>query len=76
MPTSYSACPVKKVILDENVPHALKQALAGHSVTTVQDQGWVAIIELPFNARRKVLPLAREILQAVDSAQINDYIQI
>lgn len=28
-----------KVILDENLPKPLKQALSGHSVTTVQEQG-------------------------------------
>jgi hypothetical protein len=103
---------VKKIILDENVPRALKQALAGHIVTTVQEQGWtgiengellallddkfdvfitadknlryqqnlaqrrIAIVELPFNARRKVLPLGQEILKAVESARLNDYIQI
>ncbi len=32
-----------KVIFDENVPLPLQQFLAGHSVTTVQQEGWAGI---------------------------------
>ncbi len=31
---------MKKIILDENIPHALKQMLTGHVVTSVQEEGW------------------------------------
>lgn len=36
----------------------------------------IAIIELPFNARRRVMPLLDKILLAVEQAQSNDYLQI
>ena len=29
-----------KILFDENVPHPLKQFLAGHEVSTVQSCGW------------------------------------
>ncbi|MFT4113639.1 hypothetical protein [Silvibacterium sp.] len=32
-----------KVILDEGVPKQLASNLPGHSVTTVQDQGWASV---------------------------------
>jgi hypothetical protein len=32
-----------KVIFDENVPLPLQQFLAGHAVTTVQQEGWAGI---------------------------------
>jgi hypothetical protein len=32
-----------KVIFDENVPLPLQQFLAGHTVTTVQQEGWAGI---------------------------------
>lgn len=32
-----------KVIFDENVPLPLQQFLAGHTVTTVQREGWAGI---------------------------------
>ena len=103
---------MKTIILDENVPQALKQMLWGHRVTTVQEKGWggiqngellafldgyfdvfitadknlryqqnlsqrkIAIIELPFNSRRQVMPLAQKILRAVEKVKNNDYIGI
>ena len=109
---SFSTLPVKRIILDENIPHALKSALVGHFVTSVQEQGWggiqngqlmallegrfdvfitadknlryqqnlasrkIAIIEMPFNSRRRLLPLAGKILEAVVSAKNNSYIVI
>lgn len=100
---------MKRIILDENIPQALRSSLAAHSVTTVQKEGWggikngelmrlidgrfdvfitsdknlryqqnllerqIAIIELPFNARRLVMPLAEKILAAVGAIQPNGY---
>jgi predicted nuclease of predicted toxin-antitoxin system len=32
-----------RVLLDENLPHALKRLLPGHTVGTVQEQGWAGI---------------------------------
>ncbi len=32
-----------RVLLDENLPRALKQMLPGHAVSTVQEQGWSGI---------------------------------
>jgi hypothetical protein len=32
-----------QIILDENLPHALKRVIPGHNVTTVQGQGWSGI---------------------------------
>jgi predicted nuclease of predicted toxin-antitoxin system len=32
-----------RVLLDENLPHALKRMLPGHTVGTVQEQGWAGI---------------------------------
>ena len=40
---SFYTLPVKKVILDENVPRPLRNLLAGHAVTTVQKEGWAGI---------------------------------
>ena len=100
---------MKKIILDENIPHALRKTLSVHAVTTVQREGWggikngelmqridgrfdvfitadknlryqqnlvnrkIAIIELPFNARRLVMPLAGKILEAIETIQPNGY---
>ena len=36
----------------------------------------IAIIELPFNSRRLVMPLVEKILQTVETAQPNDYLAI
>lgn len=32
-----------KIILDENIPKALKRYLSSYEVTTVQEQGWAGI---------------------------------
>ncbi|MBW4630739.1 MAG: DUF5615 family PIN-like protein [Iphinoe sp. HA4291-MV1] len=32
-----------KIILDENLPRALKRYLSGYEVTTVQEQGWAGV---------------------------------
>ena len=32
-----------RVLLDENLPHALKRLLPGHTVSTVQERGWAGI---------------------------------
>ena len=32
-----------KIILDENLPKALKRYLSAYEVTTVQDQGWAGV---------------------------------
>ncbi len=32
-----------RVLLDENLPHALKRLLPGHNVSTVQEQGWAGM---------------------------------
>jgi len=32
-----------RVILDENLPHALKKIISGHEVSTVQGEGWSGI---------------------------------
>ncbi len=101
-----------RIILDENIPHALRSSLAAHSVTTVQKEGWggikngelmrlidgrfdvfitsdknlryqqnlserqIAIVELPFNARRLVMPLVDKILASVEAIQPNGYVAI
>ena len=110
MPWSFSISPVKRIILDENIPHALKSALVGHLVTSVQEQGWggiqngqlmalmegkfdvfitadknlryqqnlasrrIAIIEMPFNSRRRLLPLTDKILEAIARSGSRSYI--
>jgi len=112
MPSNCSIWPVKKIILDENVPRPLRQALGHHIISTVQELGWkgiengelltllenrfdvfitadknlryqqnlsdrkIAIIELPFNSRRQVMPLAPKILEALEAIQPNDYLCI
>jgi len=32
-----------RVLLDENLPHDLIAALAGHRISTVQDMGWAGV---------------------------------
>lgn len=43
MPRSSSNSPVKKVILDENLPISLRHHLKHFDVVTVQYQGWAGI---------------------------------
>lgn len=43
MRSSFSALPVKRVILDENLPRPLRYCFPSHDVVTVQYQGWSGI---------------------------------
>jgi len=43
MPSSFYALPVKKIILDENLPQPLRHCFPNHDIVTIQYQGWSGI---------------------------------
>jgi hypothetical protein len=56
-----------KIILDENLPRALKIYLSAYEVTTVQEQGWAGVKNTTISlAKQEIEGCLEELTQIVD----------